>query len=71
MQIATIPKNAREEIRVEVQDFKGHRLLNIRVWYDDGTGEYRPGKQGLALRLDRLSDLCGALEKAAELEGAA
>ena len=71
MQIATIPKNAREEIRVEVQDFKGHRLLNIRVWYDDGAGEYRPGKQGIALRLDRLSDLCSALEKAAELEGAA
>ena len=71
MQIATIPKNAREEYRVEVQDFKGQRLLNIRVWYDDGTGEYRPGKQGLALRLDRLSDLCSALEKAAELEGAA
>ncbi|MDI3336649.1 transcriptional coactivator p15/PC4 family protein [Defluviimonas aestuarii] len=71
MHIATIPKNAREEFRVEVQDYKGHRLLNIRVWFDDGSGEYSPGKQGIALRLDLLSDLCAALEKAAELEGAA
>lgn len=56
-----ITKNAREQIRVERQEFKGHDLLNIRVFYDDGTGEYRPGKQGLAVRVELVPDLIEAI----------
>jgi hypothetical protein len=55
-----IPKNAREEIRVSVDEFKGHRLCNLRVWYLDGD-ELRPGKQGLALRLELVPQLIDAL----------
>lgn len=68
--IAAIPKNAREEIRVSVDDFQGHRLCNVRVWYRDGE-ELRPGKQGIALRLDLLPQLVTALQGAAKEGGAA
>lgn len=63
--IAAIPKNAREEIRVSVDDFQGHRLCNVRVWYREGD-ELRPGKQGIALRLDLLPQLVEALRRAAQ-----
>lgn len=63
--IAAIPKNAREEIRVSVDDFQGHRLCNVRVWYREGE-EFRPGKQGIALRLDLLPQLVDALQLAAQ-----
>lgn len=59
-----IPKNAREEIRVSVDEFKGHRLVNLRVWFGD-DGEKRPGKQGIAFRLDLLPDIVSALQNAA------
>lgn len=62
--VATIRKNGSEELRVSVDDFKGHRLVNLRVWYRTGDGEMRPGKQGLALRLELLPELRAALEKA-------
>lgn len=55
-----IPKNAREEIRVSVDEFKGHHLCNMRVWYRDGE-EHRPGKQGIALRLELVPQLIDAL----------
>jgi hypothetical protein len=48
--IATIRKNSREEIRVTRGDFKGHDIIGVRVWFEDrGTGEMRPGKDGIAL----------------------
>ena len=59
--IATIPKNTREELRVTLEEYRGHHIANLRVWYDVGDGEMRPGKQGLALRLDLLGDLQSAI----------
>lgn len=64
-ELATIPKNAREEIRVSVDDFKGARLVNIRVWFGDDADK-RPGKQGIAFRLDLLPAVLDALKRAAE-----
>lgn len=56
-------KNQREVLRVERQEFKGHDLLNFRVFYDDGTGEMRPGKQGLAIRVEMVPDLIEAIQR--------
>lgn len=63
MTVATIRKNAREEIRVSVEIFKGQELCNVRVWFSDGV-EMRPGKQGLAVRLALLPELVVALQLA-------
>lgn len=57
-----IAKNAREEIRVSVDDYRGIALANIRTWYLDGD-ELRPGKQGLAVRLELLPELIEALRE--------
>lgn len=63
-----IRKNAREEIRITLDDFKGLQLVNLRVWFDAGNGECRPGKQGVAFRLDLLPEV---LEALGALEGGA
>lgn len=67
--LATIKKNAREELRISIDEFKGQTLCNLRIWYEDGN-EYHPGKQGLALRLALLPDLIAALQKAQKGGGA-
>jgi hypothetical protein len=61
--IATIRKNAREELRVSVDEFHGHHLLNLRVWFEAEDGQMRPGKQGLAVRVALLPELRAALAK--------
>lgn len=63
--IATFRKNAKEEVRVSLDEFRGHRLVNIRVWFEADDGEMRPGKQGIALRIEMLPDLREALTAAA------
>ena len=66
MTVAVIQKNAREELRVSVETFKGVPLVNLRVWFRNEEGEWRPGKQGVALRLELLPELAQALEQAGE-----
>lgn len=61
--IAKISKNSREELRVTLDEFRGHHLLNARDWFDAGE-EMRPGKQGIAVKVELLPALIEALQKA-------
>lgn len=65
--IATIPKNAREEIRVALDEFEAgdvtYNMLSLRVFYEDG-GEHRPGRNGLNVRVELLPAILGALRDA-------
>jgi hypothetical protein len=59
--IASIEKNTREVLRVTLDDFKGHRLVSLRVWFKTPEGDLRPGKDGVAIRIDKLDALISAL----------
>lgn len=65
-----IRKNSREVIRVSREEFNGHDLVNIRVFFDAGGGDMKPGKQGVAFRAALLPELQAALGSLA-VEGAA
>ncbi len=56
-----IIKNSREAIRVTRGEFKGHDMVNVRVFYDAGDGEMKPGKQGVAFRAALLPEVVDAL----------
>jgi hypothetical protein len=59
--IATFEKNKKEEVRVSVETFHGRKLINFRVFYKDDDGTMKPGKQGMALSVERYKDLAGAV----------
>ncbi|MFT3986309.1 transcriptional coactivator p15/PC4 family protein [Aestuariivirga sp.] len=59
-----IQKNSREEVRISRESYRGHELVNVRTWYradDDGT--MKPGKQGLAVKAEKLPELIAALQQ--------
>ena len=56
-----LPKNRREEIRIERQDYKGWDIVDIRVWVVDGYNAPIVTKKGLAVRTDLVPDLIAAL----------
>jgi hypothetical protein len=64
--IAVIRKNAAEEIRVELSEFHGHDLVNLRIWTDprDGGAERIPTKAGICCRVALLPELIEALRQA-------
>ncbi len=59
--IASIEKNAREEIRVSLSEFNGYDLANVRVFYRTDGGDMRPGKAGIAFRVGKLPAIIQAL----------
>ena len=63
---AIIRKNMAEEIRVELSEFNGHDLINVRVWADPRNGgtERIPTKAGIACNVRLLPELIEALQKA-------
>ncbi|HSU57652.1 MAG TPA: transcriptional coactivator p15/PC4 family protein [Candidatus Dormibacteraeota bacterium] len=64
--IATFEKNKKEEVRLSVETFHGRKLINLRVFYKDDDGTMKPGKQGMALGVDRYKDLAGAILQVGE-----
>jgi hypothetical protein len=67
--VSEFQKNGKERVRVSLTEFGGHRLIDLRAYYQDATGEWRPGK-GLTLRRELLPRLQKALLAAARIEKA-
>jgi hypothetical protein len=59
--IATIKKNATEEIPISLTRYRGYELLDVRIYFEDDQGIWRPTKRGLTVRLEMLPDLLKAL----------
>jgi hypothetical protein len=64
--IGTFRKNAREEVRVMLRTYKGADLADVRAWYKDPEGNYRPGKDGLAVRVEQLPLLLELMQSAVQ-----
>ena len=65
--ITTIEKNADEEIRVSLREYKGHPYIDIRLYWKPPEGEPGPTKKGVTLNPELFPGLkkaMGALEAA-------
>ena len=54
--IAQFEKNATEVVRVSLTEFRGHKLLDFRVYYSDDEGQYKPTKKGISLSVDLYAE---------------
>ncbi|CAB3759343.1 transcriptional coactivator p15/PC4 family protein [Paraburkholderia solisilvae] len=63
--ILEVQKNSRERVRISIDQYKGHEYVNIRTWYVDAAGEYRPTKNGVTLKPQLIPQLMQGLELAA------
>ncbi len=55
-------KNATEEVRVSLTEFKGHKLIDVRIYYEpEDGGERRPTKKGITIDVSLYPELKKAL----------
>ena len=65
--VATVPKNSREELRVRLTEFRGHRLCDLRQFALVKAGSDRtPTRKGVAVNVALLPSLIAALQVAQE-----
>ena len=63
--IATFPKNKFEEIRVQIKEFKGYDLVDIRVFAGSKDGEDKvPTGKGISINVAHFLELKKALIEA-------
>jgi transcriptional coactivator p15 (PC4) len=64
--IAIVPKNSTDEVRVSLNRFNHHDLVDVRTFTDPRTGgsERIPTKAGVSLRIEALPALITALVRA-------
>ncbi|MFO0995307.1 MAG: PC4/YdbC family ssDNA-binding protein [Alphaproteobacteria bacterium] len=62
--IATILKNAREELRVELTEYRGYDLVAARIWVENSEGAKIPTHKGLTVNVRLLPDILDALRRA-------
>jgi len=63
--VASFPKNKFEEVQVQVKEFKGYDLLDIRVYTSPREGvEKIPTGKGLAINVSHFMDLKKAILEA-------
>lgn len=60
--IAQFSKNSSEEVRVCIEEYKGHRLFDIRSYYHNGE-EWLPTKKGISLKVELYPEFREAIDK--------
>src|SRR5690242_4410428 len=53
-----------ESIRIQLREYEGAVLLDVRKHYTDSTGKLSPTKKGLSIVVHRLPDLAAGIAKA-------
>jgi hypothetical protein len=70
--IGRVRKNAREEFRVAIRQFKNFRGVDLRVFQLNGEGDFIETPRAIAMRPDAIPQIVDALRLAALLiEGGA
>ena len=68
--IKDIERNNKEIIRIEISEFKGRELINLRIWYqaidDKGDIIYKPSQKGIALNISKYEELKEGIDKIGE-----
>ncbi len=65
--IGTIQKNRAAEVRVKLGAYKGHDLIDVRVWAAPYNGNGKgnvPTREGVSLSLAKLPELIRVLQAA-------
>jgi hypothetical protein len=66
MVIGQVERNETEVIRISTEEFKGRSYVDVRVYFEDSEGEWKPTKKGVAISPDKLDQVIQLLKEAQE-----
>jgi len=62
--IASWPRHGSEIVQVSLDRFKNGFTIDIRAWWRDARGVFKPKRDGLTLSIAQLPNLAAALNRA-------
>jgi hypothetical protein len=67
--IHSFDRSATEQVQVSLSTYKGKTYVDLRIYYKDSDGEYRPTKKGITMSPTQLPELGEAIRKLIEKVG--
>jgi hypothetical protein len=64
--IDSFKRNATEEVRATLRTYRGKQYLDVRIYYLDDAGEFKPTKKGINLSVELLGELTKMIDKLAK-----
>ncbi|MBU4443716.1 transcriptional coactivator p15/PC4 family protein [bacterium] len=55
-------------IRISENDYQDHKFIDVRQYYKDSDGEFKPTKKGVTFSPDLLQDVIKALKEIFEVK---
>jgi len=55
--LMTIPRHDGDELRIDLETYKGHTFLSLRTYFKAPDGNMRPTKKGVSVPFSALGDL--------------
>jgi len=66
--IGEVQKNSKEKIIISINEYEGHKYIDLRVYYEDNnTSEWKPTKKGIALSKKNIKDVITFLNDASNI----
>src|SRR5437868_1578934 len=62
--LAQFPKNSKEQVRICRSVLNGRQLIDIRVYWQDKDGTWKPSPKGIAMDIQKLPLLIAAINQA-------
>jgi hypothetical protein len=64
--VDSFKRNATEEVRATVRTYRGRQYMDVRIYYMDDQGEFKPTKKGINLSVEMIGELSRMVDKLKE-----
>jgi hypothetical protein len=66
MTVGDIERGETEVLRVSAEEYKGRKYLDIRIYFENDQGEWKPTKKGVTIPPDKVQEFIELVKKAGE-----
>ena len=64
--IGEIQKNKKEKIIISTNEYMGHKFIDLRIYFENDNGDYKPTKKGIAISPKIMKEVLEFIIKGAE-----
>jgi hypothetical protein len=66
MQIGEIERTETEVVRVSTEEYKGRKYVDVRIYFENDEGEWKPTKKGVTIPPEKIDLFLDLIKKAKE-----
>ena len=64
MVVGEIERGETEVLRVSTEEYKGRKYVDVRIYFENDEGEWKPTKKGVTIQPDKVDAFIELIKKA-------